>query len=372
MIRILEISGEPVGGVRKHVHSILKNIDKNEFKIYYSYSNINKDATFDKEIYLIKLHKDELLELKIFKKPSFSDFVNIYKLIKFVKTNDIQIVHGHGAKGGMYARVIKLFTNIKSIYTPHGGILHNSFGKVSEFIYKTVEKILVPLTDIVVVESVYSKNKYIEKIKDIQEKLILNYNGVSYNEPENKIVIPNSLLVNKKDQQINLAVFARFHDMKRQDIAIKALKHLSDKYVLHLFGNGEKKEYLQYLVKSLDLNERVFFHGDVSYPEEMMKYVDVIIIPSYFESFSYVAAEGLMMKKLVIANKTGGLKEVLDHNSGILIENMNEYNLSDVIDKLYYEKYLSIVSNGYERYIKYFQEKRMIKNLEIIYKDELK
>jgi len=367
MIRILEIAGEPVGGVRKHVHSILKNINKQECVMYYCYSSTNKDSTFNTEINLLKLEDSKQIKLPIYKKPHFTDLVNIYKLVKFIKVNDIQIVHGHGAKGGMYARIVKLFINVKTIYTPHGGVLHNSFGKISDFIYKTVEKSLIPLTDIVVVESNYSKNKYIEKIGDIREKLVLNYNGVSYTESEEKINIPLGLK-NKEKNEIHLAIFARLHYMKGQDIAIKTLQYLPDNYVLNLFGEGEEKEILKKIVKNLNLERRVYFHGDTSFPEEMMKYIDIILIPSSFESFSYVAAEGLMMKKLVIANNIGGLKEVLAENSGILIEDIDEQKLSDSIKNLVKNEEANIISNGYKRYKKNFQESHMIVNLENTYK----
>lgn len=366
-LRILEIVGDPVGGIRKHVHSIIKSIDKENFEIFYSYSYSNKDLIFDDEIISMDIDDSKQLKLKIYKKPHFSDLINIYKLVKFVKVNNIQVIHGHGAKGGMYARILKLFTNVKTIYTPHGGVLHNSFGKIPDFIYILVEKILIPLTNMVVVESNYSKNRYIEKIGDIKEKLVLNYNGVSYNNKEKKIDIPSNL-IDKNDDKIDLAIFARLHDMKGQDIAIKALQYLSDNYILNLFGNDENKELLKDLVKGLNLEQRVYFHGDTRCPEEMMKHIDIILIPSAFESFSYVAAEGLMMKKLVIANDVGGLKEVLAENSGILIENIDEYNLSNTIKSITKELETTIVLNGNKKYFEDFQESSMIINLQNIYK----
>jgi len=366
-IKVLQIVGEPIGGIRKHIHSIIKGVDKNNFEIYYSYSNLYKDLTFTSDINSMNILDNKQLKLKVYKKPHVSDIFNIYKLVKFIKENSIEIVHGHGAKGGMYARVVKLFTNVKTIYTPHGGVLHNSFGRLSGFVYTLVEKSLIPLTDIVLVESNYSKNKYIEKISDLQEKLILNYNGVSIPSEKIENSIPN-ILLNKPEDQVALAIFARLHDMKGQDIAIKALQYLSDNYILNLFGDGERKESLKGLVKSLNLEQRVYFHGDTSYPEEMMKYIDIILIPSSFESFSYVAAEGLMMKKLVIANKVGGLKEVLAENSGILIDEIDEHKLFNCIKRLTKEMQADIILNGHKRYLQYFQESKMVSSLENIYK----
>lgn len=365
-IKVLQIVGEPVGGIRKHVHSILFNLDKTQFDQFYTYSINDKDISFKKDMKILSNIIVDNLEINVVKKPQITDIKNIIKIIKFIKKYNIDIVHGHGAKGGMYARIATLFTNVKSVYTPHGGVLHNAFNRLLTYLYISVEKLLKYLTDIVVVESNYSKIKYIEKIGDIGSRLILNYNGISINQEEN-VLIPDVLFL-KKAEYINLAIFARLHKMKGQDIAIKSLEYLPSNYILHLFGNGEEMNPLHQLVKELDLQSRVYFHGDTNNTELIMNYIDIVLIPSTFESFSYVAAEALMMKRLVIANSVGGLKEVLAQESGILIENMDEFKLSKCLLNLNNKYKDLLIENGYNRYLQFFQENKMISNLESIYK----
>lgn len=46
---------------------------------------------------------------------------------------------------------------------------------------------------------------------------------------------------------------------------------------------------------------------------------DIIIIPSLFESFSYVCAEAMCAGKAIIGSKNGGMNELLADNAGILV-----------------------------------------------------
>src|SRR2546425_258510 len=50
------------------------------------------------------------------------------------------VVHGHGAKGGAYARLVR--TRAIRVYTPHGGSLHYRWATPSGALYLGLERVL--------------------------------------------------------------------------------------------------------------------------------------------------------------------------------------------------------------------------------------
>ena len=57
------------------------------------------------------------------------------------------IVHGHGAKGGAYARLVAS-PRAARVYTPHGGSLHYSWSSPAGAFYLASERLLMGRTDL--------------------------------------------------------------------------------------------------------------------------------------------------------------------------------------------------------------------------------
>src|SRR5581483_9081025 len=53
------------------------------------------------------------------------------------RESDADVLHGHGAKGGAYARLVS--GRAIRVYTPHGGSLHYSRSSPVGFVYLTLE-----------------------------------------------------------------------------------------------------------------------------------------------------------------------------------------------------------------------------------------
>ncbi|HHN72481.1 MAG TPA: glycosyltransferase family 1 protein, partial [Thermopetrobacter sp.] len=57
------------------------------------------------------------------------------------------IVHGHGAKGGLHARLAARRHGARAVYTAHGGSLHYSWRSPAGAVYLTTERMLLRRTD---------------------------------------------------------------------------------------------------------------------------------------------------------------------------------------------------------------------------------
>ncbi|MDX2464737.1 MAG: glycosyltransferase family 4 protein [Porticoccus sp.] len=323
-IHVLQVVGDPVGGIRKHIHSIVSGVDSVKFVQSYAHSITSVDAKFERDLVQLKQHLECVIPLSVKKRPGLRDLINLYILVKYVRAAKVDIIHGHGAKGGLYARTVGRICGVKSVYTPHGGVAHSMFSKAEEMLYTFVEKILYGWTDCFVFESNYTAQAFHKKIGCSSGCWMVNYNGVStpdVGSALNQVAVPdNGLSLN---DALHVGVFGLLRAQKGQEYAIRAVSQLKEKnksICLHVYGDGPDREKLVSLSKSIGVSDRVIFHGDVTDVEMHMSRMDVILVPSLFESFGYVAIEAMVLEKPVIVSSVGGLMEVVDNESGIFIQ----------------------------------------------------
>ena len=94
------------------------------------------------------------------------------------------VVHGHGAKGGAYARLALTRKRAVRAYTPHGGSLLFSHDTLAGKFYLATERLLMLRTDLFLFESIYSSDIFRRKIGDPGERVRVVHNGVSREEFE--------------------------------------------------------------------------------------------------------------------------------------------------------------------------------------------
>lgn len=315
--KVLQIVGDPVGGIRKHVHDILMGLN-NEFDFYYV-SSQNGDKAYIKEIDSISSAIVNHFTLDIRKKPSLNDIYNIFKIYQFIRRNNIELVHGHGAKGGLYARICGKLTGCKVVYTPHGGVVHSMFGRLESKLYRVIERVLCHFTDLLVFESNYTANAFSQKFGCARVKSVVNYNGV--NPPEADQI--SEYTKRDVDSIVKIGVFGVLRKEKGQQLALQAVKSLiNDGHNIHLhfYGDGPLKKNIQDDITKSKLDDMIFLHGEVDNVYPYMQQVDFVLIPSLFESFGYIAVEAMFAKKPIISSNAGGLKEILNQNTSFIFE----------------------------------------------------
>lgn len=375
-MHIMQIVGEPAGGIRRHVHSIifgLRGIP--DLKQSYVCSASGGDAGFKKDLpALMETLDSRLLNLNIGKKPGFSDIANLLRLARYVKEREVSIVHGHGAKGGAYARLLAKLCGVKAVYTPHGGAVHKMFGWAEDKLYTAAEKLFFGFTDYFLFESSYTAEAYFAKVGKKPKNWTINHNGIP---------TPDIEAVQRESQSLgcasgaggilNIGVFGILRPQKGQLYAIKAAAELVSRGIkakLHLYGKGPDKAALESEVSRLGLTGAVLFHGEVENPEPHMSVMDLILIPSLFEAFGYVAIEAFSLGKPVVAASTGGLKEIItDGVNGLLTAPGAHLAMAEALAKLSTDPRLraELAAKGRERFARDFTEARMVARIIKVY-----
>lgn len=361
---VVQLLRAPAGGIRKHVLDIVNSLSNDGIKQIFI-TNMNDsdvDLTYLKNNPCVEVH-----HVEIFEKPGIHDLKNLIKIFKILKNKKVDILHGHGAKGGLYARLLSKPLSTKCIYTPHGGSLHRVHGRFKNIIYDFAEVVLLPFTDIFLFESNYSADVFSQKIRDPKSKKMINYNGVDM-----PGIVSNHLY--RPGEKIRFVSFGLLRHLKGHDIFIETCSLLKNKAIpfsYTIYGNGEFGSQLFELIKKHELMKEVTilnYSGDVC--REMQKY-DFVIHPSRFESFGYVPVEAMSVKVPVIVSHEGGLKEVVDESSGYISYDNNPISYLRIVEQIFKgdPNLSSKINNAYNRVQSLFSKTAMIAKIQKIYLD---
>lgn len=355
--KVVQIVRSPAGGIRKHIISIISNLDDD-----FEFILVTDESDADSKYFEAKKNNSfKVYKMKISDQPGFGDIMNIIKIYSILFKEKTDIVHGHGAKGGLYARIAGWLNSSKVFYTTHGGSIHSMHGKLKNCLYIVIEKLLFSFTDYLVFESKYSMNTYAKKVLPINEKYILNYNGVDL--PDDFDEYEHNLI----QEPVFLGAFGLLRHLKGHDILIKAAKELRNKgynIEVKIFGSGQEREALLKLAKDIGISKYIKICEYCDNVLEEMRSCHVVVHPSRFESFGYVPIEALSMGVPVVTSLIGGLVEISDY--GKRFHTFEVENIRDLCDAI--ENTLSSNFEFKNEFIKeYFSEESFVRNTKSIY-----
>lgn len=127
---------------------------------------------------------------------------------------------------------------------------------------------------------------------------------------------------NKKSKGYYLVV-SRFTSGKRVDLTIKAFKRMPEK-TLYIEGSGPLEKHLKNLASGA---KNIKFLGRVNAETELPElYANCIalIVAAFYDEFSMPMIEALASGKPIIAVNQGAFPEIIDKNSGVLVEGTPE------------------------------------------------
>jgi glycosyltransferase involved in cell wall biosynthesis len=303
-MRILHVFRTPVGGLFRHVRDLARGQAGLGHDI-----GILCDSTTGGEFAQVLLAGVEhycslgVRRIPISRLPGFGDMSGVLQTRSHLAAVKPDIVHCHGAKGGLHGRVAARMLGIPSVYTAHGGSLHYAWSSPVGAAFLAAEKVLAASGDGLHFVCEFERQTFAAKIGLGSKPNAVIYNGLWPEEFEPAVASPDA------------ADFLFLGDMrllKGVDILLKALADLnaSRRVTACLAGDGPDLERFKRQSEQLGLSGAVRFPGRMS-ARTAFTLGRILVMPSRAESFPYVVLEASAAGVPLIASTVGGIPEVL-------------------------------------------------------------
>jgi glycosyltransferase involved in cell wall biosynthesis len=216
---------------------------------------------------------------------------------------DPDVMHGHGAKGGAFVRLMRASRAIR-VYTPHGGSLHYGRHTLRGAVYGGLEGVLMRRTELFLFESQFARNAYQAMVGPPRSIVRVVPNGIT--PAEMAPVAP-------RPDAADLLSVGEFRHIKGTDVLIEAVAELHKagrKVTLAMAGDGEEREKLRELVSRHGLDASVRFLGHTP-ARQAFGHGRQMVVPSRADSLPYAVIEAGGAGIPIIASGVGGIPEIL-------------------------------------------------------------
>jgi glycosyltransferase involved in cell wall biosynthesis len=309
-LRILHVMRAPVGGLFRHVVDLAREQTARGHSV-----GIVADSSTGSPVAAATL--DELNKSIAFgvtrvpmsRQVGLLDRSALAHVASRAAAANADVLHGHGAKGGAYARLAG--GKALRVYTPHGGSLFYSPYSPMGLFYFAVERWLRPRTDLALFESAYAGEVFRQFIGEPPFARVV-HNGISKNELEPVVPSPDAA---------DFVFIGELRWRKGIDTVLEALAALSKEGWngrAVFYGNGPDRDACLAMAENLGVSGKVSFPGE-SKPRPVFQSGRLLLIPSRQESLPYIVLEAAGARMPMITTNVGGIPEIYGPDAGTLV-----------------------------------------------------
>jgi glycosyltransferase involved in cell wall biosynthesis len=304
-LRIIHVLRAPVGGLFRHVMDLAAaQADLGHQVGLIADSSTGGDAAARAFAALEPRMALGIERFPMRREPHIQDIPGIFRVYRHIRRLRPDVLHGHGSKGGFYARATGFLPGVGGMaraYTPHGGSFHHQPGYS---LYMLVERLVAAKTDVLFFESDYIAGEVAKGVGPTHALTRIAKNGLRPDEFS---------AVKAQADAAEFVYIGELSTYKGVDTLIDALALIhaggTFKPSLVIVGSGKELDRLASMVESHDLNRQVAFYG-VLPAREAFALGRIVVTPSRAESLPYIVLETLAAEKPLIATDVGGVAEI--------------------------------------------------------------
>jgi len=323
-----------------------------------------------------RLRRKEVAIIDLEKKDGqdWRSFIRFYHILKQYK---VDIVHTRNL-GTIEYQVPALLAGVKyRVQGEHGWDTFDPEGNNKK--YQTLRRLLGYLIKVFIPLSLHLQSYLVEKVKIPAHKIHRICNGVDTNKfyPEKIKQLVKDCPLPFDKESVYLGTVGRMHGVKDQITLVTAFISLIEsnnllrgKVYLLLIGDGPLRQEAIELLEKHHLQQYVWLPGERTDIAEILRSLDIFVLPSQAEGISNTILEAMATSLPVIATKVGGTPELVsDDKTGFLVPHSNAEAMKKAIAQLISdkEKRLKFAENGYKRVQDNFSIEAMVNKYTRVY-----
>ena len=255
--------------------------------------------------------------------------ISLIKLRRFIKQNQIDIIHANSRTTQVLGALLSKATGITYLSTCHG------FFKV-----RFSRRALPCWGRKVIAISGQVKEHLVGDFHLKDSSIAVVYNGIDINrfkaagasakaEAKRKLGLSNAPVV---------GIIARLSDVKGHIYLVGAMRKVIDaipQAQLLMVGQGKMKKELLIRVNKLGISRNVVFMPEAYDTGEILCGIDVFVMPSLKEGLGLALMEAMASELAVVGSNVGGIKSLIRHGvNGLLVEPADSAGLAGAILEL--------------------------------------
>ncbi len=311
-LRILHAVRAPVGGIIRHILDVANGQVDRGHEVGIIADSLTggerADALLGEIAPRLRLG---VHRLPIRRQPHPADLTSWLRFRKLADRLKPQVLHGHGAKAGVFINLTPRADRAIRVYTPHGGSLHFPPNTLAGAFYSRLERALMDRIDLFLFESQFARDTYQRVIGKPAGLVRCVFNGVTAREFDPITPAPDAS---------DIVYLGEFRHIKGADLLVDAVAtlHADGKpLTLTLAGDGEETTAIKAQVARLGLSQAVRFIGHVKARHGFAQ-GRLLVVPSRGDSMPYVVIEAAAAGVPMIAADVGGIPEIFGPHRGAL------------------------------------------------------
>lgn len=324
-LRVLHLLRAPVGGLFRHVCDLAREQCARDLSVGIVCDSSTGTAFADSALdSLADVCKLGIHRIPMRRTPGPADWGVARAINRIASGISPNILHGHGAKGAAYARLLAPRLHAKAIYTPHGGSLHFSYATLSGGLYLTLERLLKRRTDGCIFESEFALKSYFDNVGPIDCPYRVIHNGL--HDSEFAELPPQAATY-------DFLFIGELRVLKGIYTFLDAISEVSRQQNLSVLivGQGDQEFSVRSRIAELGLAEFVKMSPFIHPASRAFTSAGCVVVPSFAESFPYIVLECLAAGVPLLTTSVGGIPEIFGPFSDQLLPPGDPHALADAM-----------------------------------------
>lgn len=362
-LRLLQITHDlDLGGLQQVIYNLCRTLDRNRFDI--SVLCLRAKGLFATDV--------EALGIPVYlaeQKEHGADYFAFRKVARLLRELRIDVIHTHNTQPFFDGTIGAVLAGVRTVvHTDHARAFPDKLR------YMVAEWAMSLYAYRVVGCSEHTSQQLMRYEKISKRKIVTIPNGIDGSRFELTIdrqAKRRELGIHEQGSVIGLAV--RLSDQKGITFLLQAMPRILAKHpdtTLLIAGDGDLRMDLERETQQLGIAARVKFCGPRKDIPELLKLLDLYVLPSKWEGLPMVILEAMAAGCPIVATDVGGNSTaVVDGVTGALVPPQDPGALADAIIRLLDSPDLqkSYAANGKNRFRERFSAETMARQYERLY-----